>query len=303
MEWLNFRHLYSFWMVHKEGSFYKAAQAMYVSQSTVSEQVKLLEDYFQKELFERLPKNLKLTDAGKELLVYADDIFSKSREINQVVRDDEYSNKQINLSVGITGSISRNLLFRFFNKMLKNESVGNLHITGGGYEELVRACKNYELDFFITDEPPRGKDVSGLQTKVLFKSPMILAGKKKNINKVKRDRFNEIELYHFKHPFIDESLLPKVEEKYNVRFANKIMTDDISLLRFFANSENGVSIIPEIGVYEDLLKNQVEKIQLMEYKWIDFYVSYSKKAVRNKIIGELLSDKNIHSISKSVLEI
>jgi LysR family transcriptional activator of nhaA len=288
-------------MVHKKGSFQKAAETMFVSQSTVSEQVKLLEDYFQKDLFERLPRKLRLTDTGKELLAYADEIFSKSREINQVVRDEAFGDKKIPLNIGITSSISRNLLYRFFGKVLTDSQIGELQVSGGSYDELIRACNNYELDFFITDEPPRGKEIANLETKVLFKSPVILAGKKKAINKIKKGVYFDIDLYNFKHPFVDEKSIEKLEKKLNLKFNRKVLTDDISLLRFFANKDNGVSIIPEIGVYEDLLKRQVEKIQLMEFKWIDFYVNYSSKAIRNEIIENLLSDKNIHAISKSVL--
>lgn len=288
-------------MVHQKGSFQKAADTMFVSQSTVSEQVKLLEDYFQKDLFERLPRKLKLTETGKELLSYADDIFARSREINQIVRDEAYGDKKISLNVGITGSISRNLLYRFVGNTLDSETVADFNITGGGYEELIRACNNYELDFFITDELPKGKDVANLQTKVLYKCPAILAGKKKAINKLLKGKSASIDLYHFKHPFIDEDAIKKVEKKFDVNFNKKLSTDDISLLRFFANSGDGISIIPEIGVYEDLLKNQVEKVQVLDFKWIDFFVNYSKKAIRNNIIQEILSDKNIHAISKSML--
>ena len=64
------------------------------------------------------------------------------------------------------------------------------------------------------------------KTRIIEKSPMILAGKK----------------------------------RFSQKFDFKIHTDDISLLRFFANSNDGVDIVPEIGVKEDLEMGNIEKV-------------------------------------------
>ena len=298
MEWLNFRHLYSFWMVHKKGSFQKASEAMFVSQSTVSEQVKSLEDYLQKDLFERLPRTLKLTDAGLDLLSYAEDIFSKSREINRFVRDREIGDKKVTLRVGITGSISRNLLYGFFGTSLLNDAIASFEIVGSHYNELAKACENFEIDFFISDEPPVGKSAKSLMTKVLFKSPVVLVGKKRIVSKIEKGTSEEIDLYRFKHQLIEDSIISDLESKYDVKFNEKIVSDDISLLRFFANSGKGVSLIPEVGAHEDLLKSQVIKLQFNSLRFIDFYVNSSKKRQSNPMIQEILSEDNLQKINQ-----
>lgn len=298
MEWLNFRHLYSFWMVWRSGSFQNAAKEMYVSQSTVSEQVKSLEAYFQKDLFERSPRNLSLTNTGKELFVYADDIFTKSREINEFVKDEKSKEIDVSLNVGITGSISRNLLFRFFYNALEQVGISDFNIVGGQNDELVRSCEKFELDFFVSDEPPSGKDSLNLQTKILFRSSLILAGKKKILNQIQMGGGKVIDLFCFKHQLIDEFSLSELEKKLHVQFNKKLITDDISLLRFFANSGKGISLIPEIGVHEDLLQGLVEQIPLRDFKKINFYVNYGKKALRKSIVQEILSDESIKRTMK-----
>ena len=64
MEWLNYHHLLYFWMVAKEGSVTAAAEALRLSQPTVSGQVKQLEESLGERLFRRVGRNLELTEMG-----------------------------------------------------------------------------------------------------------------------------------------------------------------------------------------------------------------------------------------------
>ena len=80
MEWLNFRHLHAFWAVCRSGSFSKAAERIYISQSTVSEHVAALEEYFDEPLIERNTRSLSVTKRGEALMAYADEIFGRRHQ-------------------------------------------------------------------------------------------------------------------------------------------------------------------------------------------------------------------------------
>ncbi|MCR9206168.1 MAG: LysR family transcriptional regulator, partial [Halobacteriovoraceae bacterium] len=150
MEWINFRHLYSFWMVQKSGGFNAASKKMFVSQSTVSEQVVQLEDYLEEPLFERTTRVLKLTQAGDQLFQMAEEIFNKSREINRIIRDKEGGAAPLKFRIGIVGGVSRNLLFRLFKEFLDSQDEAELEVVNGDIDELVKQCHDFELDFLIT---------------------------------------------------------------------------------------------------------------------------------------------------------
>ena len=64
MEWLNYHHLRYFWTVAKEGSLKKAAEKLHVSQPSISEQIKELEEALGETLFRRSGRSNVLTDAG-----------------------------------------------------------------------------------------------------------------------------------------------------------------------------------------------------------------------------------------------
>ncbi|HZD59671.1 MAG TPA: selenium metabolism-associated LysR family transcriptional regulator [Anaerolineae bacterium] len=84
---MNFNHLKAFWAVAKYVSYSQAARELYVSQSTISIQVKKLEEELGVELFEQLGKKVYLTKAGEELYRYANTIFSLADESKRAIQE------------------------------------------------------------------------------------------------------------------------------------------------------------------------------------------------------------------------
>lgn len=87
MERLNFNHLFYFLIVAREGSIKLASEKVFVSQPTISDQIKLLEEYFDCKLFERHHRQLSLTQEGTLALEYAEKIFSMGTELTSRLRN------------------------------------------------------------------------------------------------------------------------------------------------------------------------------------------------------------------------
>ena len=81
MEWLNYHHLLYFWTVARIGSVSRASEELRLTQATVSAQVKSLENAMGEKLFRRSGRKLILTDTGKVVFRYADEIFSLGQEM------------------------------------------------------------------------------------------------------------------------------------------------------------------------------------------------------------------------------
>ena len=73
---INYHHLYYFWRVALSGSITRTADECHVSQSALSQQIKQLENTMNVQLFERVGRQLVLTDMGRKVLNYADEIFT-----------------------------------------------------------------------------------------------------------------------------------------------------------------------------------------------------------------------------------
>ena len=86
MHWLNYHHLLYFWTVVREGSVSKAAVTLHLSQPTVSAQVRMLEQALGQQLFLRKGRTQLLTDVGRTVYGYADDIFQLGSELEATLQ-------------------------------------------------------------------------------------------------------------------------------------------------------------------------------------------------------------------------
>lgn len=297
MEWINFRHLYAFWMVCKHGGFKHAADQMYVSQSAVSEHISQLENYFDEKLFDRTTRSVNLTQTGTMLMKYADNIFRQSREINQVIKNKQIAGAPKNLNVGMVGGISRNFVFRSLSSIIRGNDEVSIDVISGAYEELMYLLRTYELDLIISIEIPQKKDLGTFGYSKIGTSPLCLAGKAKILNssqaaskKAKTEATGKpVDVFNFKFPYKGDVIKDILYKKMKLQVSSRMETDDISLLRFFANSGQGLVIIPEVGVQEDVNSGVLKIEKLKGLPHINFYAIYLKDGIHQQMIGDFFA--------------
>ena len=100
MDWLNYHHLLYFWTVAKEGSITRASKLLDLAQPTISAQLHTLEESLGEALFVRTGRNLVLTDFGRLVFRYAEQIFGLGKELQNAVQS-RPSMRRLRLTVGI----------------------------------------------------------------------------------------------------------------------------------------------------------------------------------------------------------
>src|SRR5438477_11318893 len=86
MDWLNYHHLYYFWVVAREGSIARACEQLQLAQPTISHQIHELEENLAQKLFTRVGRTIQLTEHGKTVYRYANQIFELGRELQETVK-------------------------------------------------------------------------------------------------------------------------------------------------------------------------------------------------------------------------
>jgi len=84
---MHLNQLWVFYHVAKHGSFSLAAEALFLTQPSVSNQVKLLEEAYGIKLFERFGRTIGLTHPGEVLYAYAERIFTLAKEADSVIEE------------------------------------------------------------------------------------------------------------------------------------------------------------------------------------------------------------------------
>ncbi|MBK9517535.1 MAG: transcriptional activator NhaR [Anaeromyxobacter sp.] len=157
MEWLNYHHLYYFWTVARAGSIAKASQELRLAQPTISNQLKTLEGSLGVKLLERQGRRLVLTDVGRTVLRYADDIFRTGRELQLAVKGLP-TGQRVRLVVGVADVIPKRLAALLLQPAVAAQRDLQLVCREGPLPQLLAALALHELDVVLADVPA-GEDV------------------------------------------------------------------------------------------------------------------------------------------------
>src|SRR5687767_9348056 len=118
MKWLNYNHLYYFWMVAREGSMVRASEELMVTQPTISTQLKDLEGALGHRLFDRVGRGLALTEAGRVAFNYANEIFSLGQELVNAL-EHQPKTRPLKLAVGIVDVIPKPVARRLLEPAMR----------------------------------------------------------------------------------------------------------------------------------------------------------------------------------------
>lgn len=148
---MEIRHLKYFVKIAETLNFSEAAKALFVTQSTLSQQIRQLEQEVNAQLFERNNHNVRLTEAGEELLPYARQTLQDSQACLDRILD--LQNMQTGaLNIGVTFSFSSILTETLFTFIKRYPKV-KLNIYNKPMAELMKMLERDEIDFALTFRP------------------------------------------------------------------------------------------------------------------------------------------------------
>ncbi|MEZ5287735.1 MAG: transcriptional activator NhaR [Vicinamibacterales bacterium] len=153
MEWLNYHHLLYFWTVVREGGVSRAAEKLHLTQPTVSAQIKLLESSVGEALLQRHGRQLVLTDVGRLVYRYADEIFGVGRELVETLRRRPATGRPLPLTVGVANAVPKLMVLRLLQPALDDPQAIRLVCREDSTEVLLGALATHAIDVVISDEP------------------------------------------------------------------------------------------------------------------------------------------------------
>lgn len=152
MEWLNYHHLRYFWTVAKEGSVGAAAKRLHLAQPTVSGQIRLLERSLGQKLLERSGRGVALTEMGRVVFRYADEIFAMGSELLDAARG-RAPRSQLRLRVGVADVLPKLVVYRMLLPVLSLPEELRIECYEGKPAELVARLALHDLDVVLADAP------------------------------------------------------------------------------------------------------------------------------------------------------
>lgn len=152
MEWLNYHHLLYFWTVAREGSIARAGQVLRLAQPTLSTQVRALETALSQKLFVKVGRNLELTESGKMVYRYAEEIFGLGHEMVETLKG-RPTGRQLRFAVGISDALSKLMIHRLLKPALTLPEAIRLQCREDKTARLLADLVTHQLDLVLTDTP------------------------------------------------------------------------------------------------------------------------------------------------------
>ena len=152
MAQLNYKHLRYFWAVARSGSIARASEQLHVTPQSISGQLAELAESLGTELFRRAGRGLEVTESGRRILSYADEIFALGDELVEVARD-QAARKTIPFRIGIADSVPKTIAYRVIEPALRLAEPLRLVCREGRLASLLGELAVHRLDLVIADRP------------------------------------------------------------------------------------------------------------------------------------------------------
>lgn len=152
MDWLNYHHLFYFWTVARAGSISAACQELLLAPPTISAQIHELEASLGEKLFTRSGRGLALTETGRLVYRYADEIFSLGRELVDMVRGRSVG-ISVQINIGVNDVIPKLVAYRLLEPVVQLPERSRISCIEGTPAQLLPALAVHDLDLVLSDAP------------------------------------------------------------------------------------------------------------------------------------------------------
>jgi LysR family transcriptional regulator, transcriptional activator of nhaA len=152
VQMLNYQHLFYFYTVVREGGVVRAAERLHLAQPTISSQVRALEESLGEKLLMRRGRTVALTETGRLVYEYAEEIFAVGRELVDAVKD-RPTGRPLRLSVGIVDVMSKTIAYRLLAPALAVGQPVHLICREDRPERLLADLSVHGLDVVLADGP------------------------------------------------------------------------------------------------------------------------------------------------------
>ncbi|MBQ6318501.1 MAG: LysR family transcriptional regulator [Lachnospiraceae bacterium] len=277
--------LNTFLKITEQGSFSAAANSLGYAQSTVTTQIKQLEDELDCQLFDRLGKTIIPTPQGKRLIAYAEKILQLEREIHLEVSDEEEPTGI--LKIGVSESLCYNRIPEFlmeYNKRVPGIEIQLTFITHDTFPDMLQKG---ELDLVYTLNPEMEDERLTMLYKKeealsFFVSPdHPLVGKK-----IKEKDLEGYPLLLTDHNCSFRHMLLSDLSKCGVDPKTFLETSSKEVLKQFASNGLGVAFIPDMTADKEMKNGMLIKL---DWKGKSFPI-YSQIFIhKDKHIGKAIS--------------
>ncbi len=288
---INYKHLRYFWMVAKEGGVARAGERLNLTPQTISGQLTVLENYLGVTLFNRVGRNLELTETGRLILSYADEIFSLGGELEEVIHQLPDELPQL-FRVGVVDVVPKSITHCILKPVLQMAKPVRMICRESDLDTLLAELAIHRLDLVLADRPiPPTVSTQGFSHKLGECAISFFATNKlqKSLNGEFPNCLNNAPLLLPGKGTQLRSSIDQWLDKHHIHPRMVAEFDDSALMKVFGQEGAGIFIAPAVIEAEVERQYQVTAIgqvnEVQEY----FYAITIERRVTHPVVSVVMN--------------
>ncbi|AIQ16545.1 LysR family transcriptional regulator [Paenibacillus sp. FSL L8-0436] len=268
---MNIENIEAFVYINHYGSFNKAAEVLYISQPTVTARIQSLERELDCRVFDRLGKQINLTDKGKQFLPYAQQIL----QVYQTGKHQIQSKGHIpnELRIGSTVSVSNYLMPHLLLHLKRRYPHITIKLTTASTEVLISKLKSKELDLAFIRKVvnpaiqafPFCEDPISLY---VHKGHRLAKGGRASIQDIRQET-----LVFFECGSLDWMRLHRVFESMEQPPNIEYQVDNLETAKKLVLKQAGICFLPALSVQEEVAAGTLIRVDIAETEGISLRTS------------------------------
>ena len=292
MERLNYQHLYYFWNVAREESITRASEKLHLAQPTISGQLAVFEQAIGQKLFHKSGRKLALTDTGRMVYHYAEEIFSLGRELNNTLKGRAIGTG-LRLVVGISDALPKLAVYRLIEPAFNIPESVQVMCYEDKAERLLAEMSLHSVDLVLSDAPLTPSSNAKAFTHLLGESSISVFASPRLAAVYRPDFPRSLTGAPFLLPTSNTALRRSLDQWFDsegISPSIRAEIEDSALIKTFGSGGIGLFVAPSSVEAEVIRQYAVEVIGRIDAVQERFYAITMRRKLKHPAVTAILEN-------------
>lgn len=292
MERLNYQHLFYFWNVAREESITRACEKLHLAQPTISGQLAVFEQAIGNKLFQKSGRKLLLTDTGRVVYHYAEEIFALGRELNNTLKG-RPTGAGLRLVVGVSDALPKLAVYRLIEPAFNIPEAVQVLCYEDKAERLLAEMSLHSVDLVLSDAPLMPSSSAKAFTHLLGESSITIFGTPRLATVYRPDFPRSLTGAPFLLPTSNTALRRSLDQWFDSEGISpniRAEIEDSALIKTFGSGGIGLFVAPTSVAVEIQRQYAVEAIGRIDAVHERFYAITMRRKLQHPAITAILEN-------------
>ena len=292
MQRINYQHLFYFWHVVTAGSITAACEKLHLAQPTISGQLTVFEQAIGEKLFYKQGRKLQLTDTGRIVFHYAEEIFALGRDLGNTLKGLP-TGRALRLSIGIADALPKLVVYRLMQPVFQLPEPVQIYCYEDKVERLLSDITLQRIDLVLSDTPLTSSSNANIFNHLLGESAVTVFANSE-LAAIYRPNFpRSLCGAPFLLPTNNTALRRSLDQWFdneNIRPNIQAEIEDSALIKTFGKGGMGLFVAPTIVEAEIKRQYMVETVGSIESVKESFYAITVRRKLKHPAVTAILDN-------------